>query len=371
MEGVLYFPYIEVPDSGWFTRTLLYWDQVGTIVPNSYIEAPERLSPYMLELVQSELVREVEPFNTNVDALRPDFYSYLTGLSSNEMDERREAFQLDEVARVHRDKFVGMGVDVYAIEQLGLARTELGGESVQLERRTASEFMAALALKLCEPGQAWQADADGWGMRWVPTTDRSEAAQALVSGLAQEEDATPLFLRIQGHVQTDEVRVKILDRMLPVPTGPVPVDRIVRFRRKYGDLLPRLRRHLEREVDSTAGIENPAMQQRQIDRLTDELTQMVGQAEAYLNETFQRRIAGSRVLRWAKYLPVVSHAADATRDVADSLVTQADFRMEPLAYLAFAHTEFGPKVPPFKIDPMTGRPISIDSGAESGSAADS
>jgi hypothetical protein len=31
----LYFPYIRVPEAGWFTRTLLYWDGVRTIVPQS------------------------------------------------------------------------------------------------------------------------------------------------------------------------------------------------------------------------------------------------------------------------------------------------------------------------------------------------
>lgn len=31
---VLYFPYISVPESAWFTRVLLYWDEVGSIVPS-------------------------------------------------------------------------------------------------------------------------------------------------------------------------------------------------------------------------------------------------------------------------------------------------------------------------------------------------
>jgi hypothetical protein len=32
VQGALYFPYIGVPDTAWWTRTVLYWDHVATIV---------------------------------------------------------------------------------------------------------------------------------------------------------------------------------------------------------------------------------------------------------------------------------------------------------------------------------------------------
>ena len=35
----LYFPYIKVPKSAWFTRILLYWDKVGAIIPSDYVTA--------------------------------------------------------------------------------------------------------------------------------------------------------------------------------------------------------------------------------------------------------------------------------------------------------------------------------------------
>jgi hypothetical protein len=31
MQGALYFPYIGVPKTAWWTRTMLYWDNVATI----------------------------------------------------------------------------------------------------------------------------------------------------------------------------------------------------------------------------------------------------------------------------------------------------------------------------------------------------
>jgi hypothetical protein len=58
---VLYFPYISVPESAWFTRVLLYWDEVGSIVPSPYEADLARLTPYMSELVRAELVRPIVP----------------------------------------------------------------------------------------------------------------------------------------------------------------------------------------------------------------------------------------------------------------------------------------------------------------------
>lgn len=360
MEGVLYFPHIEVPGSAWFTRTLLYWDQVGTIVPGELIHEPSNLSSYLRDLVASELVRQVEPWYARFDRLRVDFMEYLHSLSLEELQARREAFSLGDYARVHRDKFLMIGADERAMAKLGLVDSEHldnQGRYVVLKRRTAVEFMAALALALCEPGQEWQTTPEGHDLRWVPTTDVPLAAKALVDGLSQDELSQPLHLSIQGHQRTDATRVQFLQRLLPVPTDPVPVDRIVRFRQRHGDLPPQLRRYMEREVDAAVDIEDPAMRQRHLDRIGDELEQRVEDAERYMHETLRRRVAHSPLLRWAKFIPTIGRGAEAAREVAGSGLMERDFKVEPLAYLAFASTEFGAiRHRPVRIDPRTGFP---------------
>lgn len=60
-NNVLYFPYISVPSSVWFTRILLYWDKVGSIVPYDYIEKPELHDEYTRSLIQANLVTQVIP----------------------------------------------------------------------------------------------------------------------------------------------------------------------------------------------------------------------------------------------------------------------------------------------------------------------
>ena len=35
-NNVLYYPYVNLPESAWLIRMLLYYDKVGTITPPSY-----------------------------------------------------------------------------------------------------------------------------------------------------------------------------------------------------------------------------------------------------------------------------------------------------------------------------------------------
>jgi hypothetical protein len=124
-------------------------------------------------------------------------------------------------------------------------------------------------------------------------------------------------------------------------------------------LLPRLRRFLEEQVDAAASIEDPAMRQRHVDRVADELEERSEQARRYMQESLQRSIGGSRLLRWAKFIPGVGRAAEATQAVAESLVTDNNLRSEPLAYLAFANLDFGPDARPYAVDWQTGRPLQV------------
>lgn len=65
-DKVLYFPYIRVPGNEWFTRVLLYWDEIGSIVPSEYIYRTEVLGNYMIELLQSGLARQAFPVITRI-----------------------------------------------------------------------------------------------------------------------------------------------------------------------------------------------------------------------------------------------------------------------------------------------------------------
>jgi hypothetical protein len=60
-NSVLYYPYNRVPDNDWFTRVLLYWDTVGSIVPHEHIGSPEKLGPHMHSLPTEGLMKQITP----------------------------------------------------------------------------------------------------------------------------------------------------------------------------------------------------------------------------------------------------------------------------------------------------------------------
>jgi len=46
-EAAIYFPNINVPERAWFSRVLLYWDEIGSIGPYGYTQDLGHLSPYI------------------------------------------------------------------------------------------------------------------------------------------------------------------------------------------------------------------------------------------------------------------------------------------------------------------------------------
>ncbi|PIC56570.1 hypothetical protein CSV80_12470 [Sporosarcina sp. P12(2017)] len=64
MDNLLYFPNITVPKTDWIYKSLLYWDGVETITPESYLREPNLFEGrHMLDFLEAELVVPVMPMN--------------------------------------------------------------------------------------------------------------------------------------------------------------------------------------------------------------------------------------------------------------------------------------------------------------------
>ena len=118
-SNVLYYPFIRVPQTQWFTRVLLYWDTVGSIVPYEYTRNPELLGPHMQSLLTEGLVRQViprehlysvgnfaEPFLQFAD-------SHRRGLHLTETELRNR-----QTSRIHIEKLDNIGEELC---RMGLA----------------------------------------------------------------------------------------------------------------------------------------------------------------------------------------------------------------------------------------------------------
>jgi hypothetical protein len=152
------------------------------------------------------------------------------------------------------------------------------------------------------------------------------------------------------------LRTLVLADLLPVPDGPVPVDAVVRFRRRHGALLPQLRQHLEQRLEEALLVPDEDIRMRRLDRIIDDGRERIEQATAYLREAGLRRLTRSTLLSLVKLVPGVAGPVDAARDLAGAVQTQSGFEAEPLAYLAFAHERFAPR-PEYAVDPHTGTPL--------------
>ena len=88
-SNVIYFPYIRVPKSVWFTRLLLYWDRVLSITPVDFFENPEALGEHTRSLVERDLVKPIPPrmYTREIENFKSSFENYLNGLG-DELDIR-------------------------------------------------------------------------------------------------------------------------------------------------------------------------------------------------------------------------------------------------------------------------------------------
>jgi len=363
MQGALYFPFIAVPPTAWWTRVMLYWDHVGTIVPDAYIRRPELHNPYTLELIRAELLYQVLPQDAG-HSLGRRFERYLQLLSDQEINRRRSDFRAGRVARVHSDKWLTYMGGLQQVRHLGLADHSIGSSNwIHVEVTTAGEFMAALALSLCETAgvTGWRSSDRNTRETWVPATNTSGAINALLTGLEPVPHESPaedrIRMRVQGELRAVELRTHLMEQLLPVPDRVVPVDQLVAFRRRHGDLLPGLRRYIEGKIDESMAIADPVLRFRFMDRIEDELLERSAEAEAYLSEQGFERISRSSLLRVLKYVPVLRDFVETTQDLAENQRSHQGFEAEPLAYLAFARVAFAPPVQTYRVDPGTGIPL--------------
>ncbi len=155
MENLLYYPYINIPRTDWTARTLLYYDKIGSIVPQNYFYEPEKFDPFMREMVSNELVIPINPIETldrPWEISRP-FIEYVNSKEFN-IKKRRKSFSKGRFGRINENKFKIQGPKIhvdkfdseifYQLEEAGLAK-RLDYEWYMVEQKTAKELMNFLA----------------------------------------------------------------------------------------------------------------------------------------------------------------------------------------------------------------------------------
>jgi hypothetical protein len=111
MENLLYYPYINIPNTDWTARVLLYYDQVGSIVPQSFFYEPDNYDPFMKKMVRNELIRPIDPMGV-LDSPSEVSKPFIQYVNSKEfkLKKRLESFNHARFGRIQKDNFSVKGV---------------------------------------------------------------------------------------------------------------------------------------------------------------------------------------------------------------------------------------------------------------------
>jgi hypothetical protein len=361
-ESVIYFPYIQVPQSAFITRLLLYWDEVATIVPDEWaFSAPayrnRLLGDFASVLVDAGLVTMAVPTYELHAALTP-FVQYLEELPEPEKSRRASDFKGGECVLVHRAKFVHEGL-LPKLKELGFS-CEATGEDIKasrfpesepwmwlrVERSTTREFMTVLAaaaaeqvpgfqyMRIVKPGGYPESD-EGLRKRRIPVTHRPES----LLGLAEVEKRAE---KVRFLERLQRVRGRLLDDIFPAPTSAPSAEWIVDFKQRFGDLLNEFRLAVEREVFNLAkSPENAAADDWGIDLASDELSEKIKRIEDLLADANIGKIE-KVTFAVLKALPAIGKFFQAVDEIAKVVSEDSLGRPQPdarLAYGAFVRRE--------------------------------
>lgn len=349
-ERVLYFPNIRVPESAWFTRMLLYWDTIGTIVPMEFINEPERLGEHTQSLMREGLVQPIIPSRHTYALPRFDegFTDYLETLGEAELERRRAALAAGDTTRLHVEK-VGTLERVLHDYRLGVPR---GGGAYTpwytVERSTAADFMAYLAACL---GRIEELGA-------FPVTDREECWQPLLRkvqgpaagggpgaaanarGAAANPRGAPV--PVEHGEELTELRVEVLEEILPGPRRPLTAGEIATFKRSHRDELFEFRLAVERELVRAAAIDRPDLRRRQLELFRQEVDEQVRAIERRIDEAGWGEVVFGKVFSLMAKVPGMHFGFGLANAVHNACGT--DPRVDeanPLLYAAYAQVELG------------------------------
>jgi len=336
-DNILYFPYIEVPQSSWFTRVLLYWDEVGSIVPSEYQRQRARLGSYMQELVETGLVKEVVPaeYHSAVPEFRSAFLELID--RSSYLEKRRGiALRRHETIRIHIEKMIGNGLTADLVER-GLARP-VRYPWWEVETITANLFMGYLASVLGKLDE----------LRMCPITDNIDALSVF--------SRTPQRI-LSRRSLAEQLRMNVIADILPSPERVVPIKELLNFKRRHSSLLTNFRRQIEAFLIDLSAIPQVEQRDERVQMFKDQANQQIDEIISRMSERqWPRIVLGEVCSIVAAAIPGISAVATGNASIAlaalPGLISatylafrgaperQREILRDPLAYAAYARRRF-------------------------------
>ncbi|MFQ3618145.1 MAG: DUF6236 family protein [Cyanobacteriota bacterium] len=266
-DNALYFPYINIPNTPWLVRTLLYWDKVVSIVPSEYVYQPNKLDAHMRELVAAELITPLAPtgYIHEIPNFTESFLNYLHGKygQNSQVKTNRSS------SKLHIEKISRISDELI---RLGLAE-QLNYPWFRVERRVADAFMTYLAATL---GKVTSVNA-------APVTDKGNSLILLRGNQSKQ----PQRLK--------QVREIVLTGLLPSPSQLVELEDLVQFKSKHGQLLSNFRHRIESVCIEISNIEDLDLLEEQIQYKLEELRSDIEQIRSYMRSRWHQVTCGTLV----------------------------------------------------------------------------
>lgn len=256
MSGLIYFPFIQLPNNDWLYRSLLYWDRVATIIPGDYLQHLEETYPdgFLQKLFDRGLAEHIDPVDViyNQDSFDQSFLDYVDNdaypVKGDSLPANYRTF------RIHTGKMFGISQGL-AERDLARPMSDPYNPWVEVESFTAGRFMAYLAGVI------------GGLTGLTPATDRRD----LLATFANELSTSGEYLSA-----LDTNKAIVLEGVLPVPVPEHDIDdqyldALEAFKREHGAELVEYREKIEAILLYLQELEDEDIRNSESERLRQDL----------------------------------------------------------------------------------------------------
>ncbi|MBK6868017.1 MAG: hypothetical protein IPG98_08890 [Burkholderiales bacterium] len=271
-SNALYFPYIALPNDAWTAKALLYWDRLSSIVPMDHLHHPDQTSDFMRELLAEGLVQPVIPaqYVYRIERFDDSFIELIESRLRRDRQRLVESFDAGTTTRIHAEK---LGEIPRFLTKQGLAK-QIDWAWYDVETGTANQFMSYLATCL---GAIPEVDA-------TPVTNKTAFARGL---------KPPYRQSAQYPLHKHKSREVVLKHLLPTPKEPVQLDKLLRFKQQYGQLLPPLRDRVEAHCTYVATLSDADQRIEANKAFLLECRQQIAEIEEVMQPTLGKVVLGS------------------------------------------------------------------------------
>lgn len=143
-DNALYYPYINLPESDWLLKRLLYWDKMYSIATYETIHNKKDLTPLMQELAEDEnLFQFIKPL---------DYYHKLENFRNSFLETAKDfqfnnPYQNENMTRIHIEKISDLSNQ---LENMGVIKPLRNHPWYEMDSELSDIFMRDLAIELCE-----------------------------------------------------------------------------------------------------------------------------------------------------------------------------------------------------------------------------